>query len=227
VGGVVLYWILVSIFIAIPIILFWKKKMLLKVWPFFLYGYFPMFLVFIVSKLRTPIYQDRYFPFSAIAILAIWGIAVASIESRRVRELVGVTFLAIFLVGGAVMHIETNHQMKALSEEVKKQQKEGDVVLSGELYTFLDGTYYFGDKKVSFLSDSVNGYGESSLFYDKQRDYLVSREKLSSLGNRIFVIGKNGDKDYFSECLWSGWKAKTVFEESKQGGLKAILYSKE
>jgi len=226
VGGMVLYWLLAFILISLPLIIFWKKQMLQKVWPFFLYGYFPMLLVFIVSKIRTPIYQDRYFPFSAVAILAIWGIAVASIEHRRLREFIGVTFITLFLVGGAVMHVETNHQMKALSEEVKKQQKEGDVVLSGELYTFLDGTYYFGDKKIRFLSDSVNGYGESSLFYDQQKDYLVSKEKLSELGDRIFVVGKNGDKDYFSECLWSGWKAKTIFEESKQGGLKAVLYTK-
>lgn len=225
--GKLFYWLAAAGLVVLPLILILVKKLPSKLWLFYLYGYLPMVLVYALSELKTPIYQDRYFPFSAVAILAIWGIMIASVKGQKMRDVLGTATLAVFVFGGVIMHIDTNHQMKALSEAVKKEMREGDVVLSGELYTFLDGTYYFGDKNIRLLSDKVSGYGETSLFYDKQSEYLVSEDKISELGDRVFVIGKNGDKNYFSECLWGAKTAKTIFTEAKQGGLKAILYENE
>jgi hypothetical protein len=116
--------------------------------------------------------------------------------------------------------------MKAMTDTVKKEMKVGDVVLSGELYTFLDGSYYMGYGNLKLLSDKVDGYGETSLFYDKQSDYLVNKASLARLGRRVWVIGKTGDKDYFTSKVWAGWRSKEYFTENKNNGLRAVLYTR-
>ncbi len=221
----VLYWLLILVLVGAGFVLLAKKNYRRKVGAFLLYGYLPMVLVFILSKIRTPVYQDRYFPFSAVAILALWGIGIAAVKNKTIRIAVGAIAIIVLIGGNFEMHAATNHQMKALSEAVKKQMKPGDIVLSGELYTFLDGSYYFGDKNIRLISNPVDGYGESSLFYDQQGSYVVSQnEELAlSASHRIFIIGKTGDKPYFSNCLVNK-KSKVIYEENNDDGLKAVLY---
>ncbi len=221
----ILYWILILVLIGSGFILLMKKDYRKAVGVFLLYGYLPMVLVFILSKVKTPVYQDRYFPFSAVAILALWGIGIAAIKNKKLRMAVGAIAIVVLIAGNIEMHTTTNHQMKALSEAVKKQMKPGDIVLSGELYTFLDGSYYFGDKNIRLISNPVDGYGESSLFYDQQGDYIVSQnEELAlSTDHRIFIVGKTGDKPYFTNCLVNK-KSTIIYQENNSDGLKAVLY---
>jgi len=192
----------------------------------FVFGYLAMILVFIISKLKTPIYQDRYFPFAAIGIFAIWGILIAGIKNKYLRYVAGVWVVGMLLLGNYVMHRDVNHQMKALKTAVAENMQEGDKVYSGELYTFLDGAYYFGYENIRFISAPVDGYGESSLFYDQQEKYVATLEQASS-NDRVWVIGKTGDKDYFSPEKWPTHEGQIIFEESgKNNGLKAVLYSR-
>jgi hypothetical protein len=116
--------------------------------------------------------------------------------------------------------------MKEMTDTVKKNLVAGDLVLSGELYTFLDGSYYLGYGNVKLLSEPVDGFGETSLFYDKQADFLISKNKIPRLGRRIWVIGKTGEKDYFTSKVWAGWKSKEYFSENKNNGLRAVLYTR-
>ena len=222
----VLFWFLIIVLVGASAALLLKKEWRKTIGAFLLYGYMPMALVFILSKVRTPVYQDRYFPFSAVAILALWGIGIAAVKNKYVRG--GLAALAVIvLIGGNLeMHSVTNHQMKALSEAVKKQMKPGDIVLSGELYTFLDGSYYFGDKNIRLISNPVDGYGESSLFYDQQSDYVVSEDQALALeaNHRVFIIGKTGNKPYFSNCLVSGRTSKVIYEEDNSDALKAVMF---
>lgn len=224
--GKSVYWIVVILVMGSGLVLFKRKEWRASALCLFIFGYLPMILVFTLSKLRTPVYQDRYFPFSAIAILAIWGITVSMIKNKGLRVFVGTIAILLLLIGNTRMHINTNHQMKLLSETVKKEMKSGDILLSGELYTFLDGTYYLGDKNIRFISEPVDGYGESSLFYDQQGQYVISKDSLASLGSnhRIIVIGKTGDKDYFKGCLLKSREGRELFTENKENGLRAIVY---
>lgn len=221
--GPVLFWLIVALFVAPGIYLLkLKKKAALGI---LVYGYLPMILVFVLSKLRTPVYQDRYFPFSAVALFALWGIFISVIKNKKVRLAIGGIFIGLLLIGNCVMHIEVNHQMRQVAEIIEIQKEAGDMVISGELYTFLDGSYYLGYKKIKFLSKPVDGYGESSLFYDQQKDYLVTKEEVQKYP-RVWVLGKTGEKDYFSEEFWQGWDSITYFRETKDNGLKLVLYIK-
>ena len=162
--GKILYWLFAVVLVLGGFIYLYRKDLRKKIALFLLYGYLPMILVFVLSKLRTPIYQDRYFPFSAVAILALWGVGISMIKNKHLRVALGTVALVVLLFGNLQMHLSTSHKMGQLYEAVKKEMRPGDIVLSGELYTFLDGTYYFGDKNISLISDPVDGFGETSLF---------------------------------------------------------------
>ncbi len=193
----------------------------------FVFGYLPMLLVFTMSKLSTPVYQDRYFPFSAVAIFAIIATSIVIIKNKYARNALLIFSLGVLLFGNYLMHKDVDHNMKDLKNTVETQKIEGDVILSGELYTYLDGSYYFGDKNILLISKEVDGYGETSLFYDQQEDYIVTEEEAQKLGNRVWVIGKTGEKPYYRDELWQDWDSVTYFEENnKYNGLKAVLYIK-
>lgn len=223
--GKLFWWIVVVVLIGIGFYLFKTMKNKKALTGLFVYGYLPMILVFTLSKLKTPVYQDRYFPFSAIAIFAIWGILVASIKNRYIKYILASALIVILLVGNYGMHITTDHQMKALSEKINSMKNPGDAVVAGELYTFLDGTYYFSDKNIKLVSDPVDGYGESSLFYDQQTSYVISKNQARNLSRRIFVVGKTGNKDYFKSDFWAGAKSELIFEGEQYDDLKAVLYT--
>lgn len=219
--GKLIYWIIVAFLLLVGFYLYKTKKYRI-VSALYIFGFLPMILVFTLSKLRTPVYQDRYFPFSAIGIFVIWGILTSEIKNKFLKYSFSAALIITMLVGNYIMHIDVAHQMKQMSDIVN-QNSEGSTVVSGELYTFLDGKYYLGDN-LKLISDGVDGYGESSLFYDQQNNYLVTLDNLKLSSNRIIVIGKTGDKDYFSEDKWSGFKDKVLFSEDKNNGLKAVLY---
>lgn len=220
--GRIFYWLVILILIGAGLYLLKKKENRAKVVSLYVFGYLPMLLVFTLSKIRTPIYQDRYFPFSAIALFAIWGVAIAYLNNKKLRIVLGTVLIIILLVGNYAMHYNVNHKMKQVVDVVKHQKQSNDVVLSGELYTFLDGSYYFNYQDFKLLSEPMDGYGESSLFYDQQNKYVVNPTSMNVLGNRIWLIGKSG-KDYFTDNKWSDWSSATYFEG---GGLRAVLYTR-
>lgn len=221
--GVIFYWVVVLALIFAPLWLLKDKEKRGTVIALYVFGYLPMILVFTLSKLRTPIYQDRYFPFSAVALFALWGTTIGYIPKKWARIAVGVFALTLLVLGNYIMHKDVNHQMLALSKAVKQQKQPGDALLSGELYTFLDGSYYFGYGNLKFLSKPVDGYGESSLFYDQQSKYVVDPNTTDSLPDRVWLIGKSG-KDYFDENRWSNWETTQYYDN---GALKAVLLTKK
>ena len=220
--GPISYWLIMLLLIGSGLFLFLDKKRW-KLWlSFYIFGYLPMILVFTLSKMRTPIYQDRYFPFSAIAIFAIWGSVVAMIKSKVIRVSAGMALLMIMIFGIFVMRVEVNHQMKQVITEIKSQQQSGDVVVSGSLYTFLDGSYYMDYQDIKFISKSVDGYGETSLFYDQADKYIINPNRLASLGSRVWIVGRPGE-DYISNTPLASWSEKNTI---KMGSVKAVLYTK-
>lgn len=225
--GKIIYLAVVLLAIFGGFYLFKNKEKAKTALSLYIFGFLPMILVYVLSEIRQPIYQDRYFPFSAVAIFAIWGITVSTINKKTLRVFITLGVCSLFLFGNYVVHQNVNHRMKELVETVKSQKLEGDLITSGELYTFLDSSYYFNYRDIKFLSDPVDGYGETSLFYDQQDKYLIPVDKAQKNNNRIWVIGKTGEKDYYDKEKWQGWESVTYFsEEGKNNGLKAVLFFK-
>jgi mannosyltransferase len=220
--GATIYWLIVAVLVGSGLILLKVKDKRNLIFSLYIFGYLPMLLVFILSKLRTPIYQDRYFPFSAIAIFAIWGCTVALINNKKLRIVVATGLMSVMIFGILVMHTEVNHQMKQVTDEITKTQNQGDIITSGSLYTFLDGSYYLGYGELKFISKTVDGYGETSLFYDQADKYIVNPNRMTTLGNRIWVLGKPGE-DYISGTPLKYWHQTTVIEK---GSVRAVLYTK-
>lgn len=225
--GIATWVLLVSMGIFGGLYIFKDKKRRQIALSLFTFGFLPMLLVYTLSKLKTPVYQDRYFPFSAVAIFTIWGVAVSEIRNNWAKFILPVWIVAILIIGNLVMHQDVNHQMLGLSKAVRAKMQPGDKIYSGELYTFLDGSYYFGYGDLKFISDPVDGFGESSLFYDQQAEYVVTITEAQQ-ADRVWVIGKTGDKDYFNEENWHYHTADVVYDEgNKANGLKAVLFGKQ
>lgn len=223
--GQVFYWLLILVLVFGGIYIFKNQEKRKIAASLFVYGFLPMVLVFTLSKLKTPVYQDRYFPFSALGLFAVWGVLISMIKNKYWRYGLITLVIGTLLIGNYIIHNEVNHQMAQVKKTVELQKRPGDIVLSGELYTFLDGAYYLGyDGQIKLISEPVDGYGESSLFYDQQEKYIVTLEEAKKLGNRIFVIGKTGDKPYYKPENWEGWDSNIFFEENKPNGLKVVLY---
>lgn len=220
--GVSLYWLLILVLVGSGFLLFVDRGKRKLAASFYIFGYLPMILVFTLSKFRTPIYQDRYFPFSAVAIFAIWGCVIALINNKNARIATGVVLLSTMTFGILVMHIDVNHQMKQVTDEIEAQEKQGDVVVSGSLYTFLDGSYYYNYQDLKFLSKSVDGYGETSLFYDQADKYMINPNRVGSLGDRVWVLGRPGE-DYVTGTALRYWYPSTTIEK---GSVKAVLYTR-
>ncbi|MDD3678877.1 MAG: glycosyltransferase family 39 protein [Patescibacteria group bacterium] len=219
--GVIVWTLLVLIAIFGGVYIFKEKSKRKVAASLYLFGFLPMVMVYIASKLATPIYQDRYFPFSAVAIFAIWGVAISIIKNKKVKY--GFAFFAvgILLYGNYYMHKDVNHQMKALTKTVKTQSQEGDLLVSGELYTHLDGSYYLGYGDLYFMSEPVDGYGETSLYYDQQEKYILNESQVSQ-HERVWLIGKSG-KGYWDNKIWDDYDSAIYFDSA---GLQATLYTK-
>ncbi len=217
----------ISVILAIfgGLYIFKNKKKFKTSIGLYIFGFLPMLLVYILSEIRQPVYQDRYFPFSAVAIFSIWGICITLINKKLARYSVFLLTFLILLLNNITMHQSVDHNMRDLVEVIKAQKQENDLIVSGELYTYLDSSYYFDYQNIYFMSQEVDGYGETSLFYDQQERYLRTKEEVQN-NDRIWVIGKTGEKEYFNEYYWEGFSGVTYFEEDKDNGLRVTLYTK-
>jgi mannosyltransferase len=219
--GQLVYWVIISILIFSVLYLFKIKNKRKIAFSIAIFGYLPMILVFIVSKIASPIYQDRYFPFSAIAILAIWGILISEIRKKHLKAGVIALSVIVLLIGNYNMQKEVNHKMKSLANVVLAQAQEDDLLVSGELYTHLDGSYYLGYGNLYFMSEPIDGFGETSLYYDQQEKYMLSEEEVASY-DRFWLIGKVG-KGYWDKEFLENYTEITYFEE---GGLRATFFTR-
>ena len=220
--GISVFWFIVFALVGSGLLLFLDKKKRKLAAALYVFGYLPMILVFILSKLRTPIYQDRYFPFSAIAIFAIWGCVVAMIKSKKMRVAAASVLLLVMAFGILAMHKDVDHQMRQVYEQVNNSRQQSDVVLSGSLYTFLDGSYYFGYGKIRFIANGVDGYGETSLFYDQAQDYMIAPNDIGRLADRVWVIDRPGENNANNTPLLY-WHQSQMIQE---GTVTATLYTR-
>lgn len=196
-----------------------KKRM---IYVFLLiFCFFPIMIVFIYSKLRTPIYQDRYFIFSLFSLFSLFGCAIVLIKNKLIRYFTASLLMLVMFIGCVVQNQNQNHKMFQISHLVKANAND-DMVISGSLYTFLDSSYYLGYGNIKLLSDGVGPYGESSLFYDQADRYIISKSELNDFVDRFWVIGHSGESYSFDNT----WKLRT---EAKivEGNIELNLFEKE
>jgi mannosyltransferase len=166
----------------------------------------PILVVSVSAITKRPIYVDRYFVFAAVGFYCLLGIIyVLGWPFRQRPQLQGLAILgtlAVFAFGIGSVYVQGNHQMKKIGAIVNAQATPGDEIVSGELYTFFDYSYYnhTGIQTMLWSKNGVNGYGETSLIYDRA-DQIVVRNlvDLHPTSGYLWMVGKTGTKDYYTK----------------------------
>ncbi len=166
--------------------------------------------VFALS-LRRPIYVDRYFVFAAVAFYALLGVLIAiglPDGWAKFRGLLAALLIILFGWGVKNVYSQADHQMRQVATTVNSHFAAGDVVISGEIYTYFDFSYYNRTGQVAKLlaPTGVSGYNESGLIYDQPGVVVKSYSNLRPSSNRVWVVGKTGDHDYFIK-IPANWTA--------------------
>jgi len=175
----------------------------LKVGLITVYAFLPSMLVFGLS-LKRPIYQDRYFVFAA-AVFTIW-LALIVLKTRWAKVLVAVLTVTS-LYGIHQVYAAANHQMGPVAKQFDQQYQPGDDIICGELYVYFDFSYYntTGVTPKLLNKGRLDGYGESSLLYDRQDQIVVSDYRdLHPESGYVWLVGKPGEHDYYNvPANWS------------------------
>lgn len=169
-------------------------------------------LAVLAASLARPVYVDRYFVYSAVAAYALIGIAIAmsAYLGRRPRLQIASLALVLLIFGYGRFQVwdQSDHQMRTVGSHVSANYLPGDAVVSGELYTFFDFSYYnkSGQELQLLAPDGLTGYGESSLIYDRADQIVVrSLGDVRPASGRVWVVGKTGQHDYFNRVP-SSWR---------------------
>ena len=169
----------------------------------------PLAIVMLVSIVR-PVYYDRYFIYCAVAMYLLMAVIVAQYDwLKKHRVFQGVIVLGIiatFMYGVFSVGAQATHRMGAVGDYVSRDYQPGDVIISGELYTYFDFSYYNQTSQPTLLlsKDRLSGYGETSLLYDRQ-DELVVHSLNDVTAKRVWLIGKTGEHDYYKNTP-SSWQ---------------------
>lgn len=181
-------------------------------------------LIALLASLKQPVYYDRYFAYAAVGFYLLLAVLITSAHIKTwLKQLLVVAVLLLFCVGIANVAHQANHQMRTIGAHVTENFESGDIIISAELYTYFDFSYYNRtDAPVHLLSeDRLSGYGESSLLYDTQNDIVVHQLSNVNGPSRVWLVGKPGDKDYYTTKLPSNWHP---IQKVTQGDSAVILY---
>lgn len=183
------------------------------------------FAVFVVSALSRPVYVDRYFVFAAVsfyALLAVLFYLRPLNRYRILRAFLALGLISLFISGIQNVYLQSNHQMRTIGQTVSLRFNPGDEVVAGELYVYLDFSYYnkTGQSLKLYAPGGVSGYGETSLLYDHPELVINDWTNLNPSSGYIWVIGKAGEKDYFKN-LPAHWQ---LVEQYQAGDSVARRY---
>lgn len=182
--------------------------------------------VFIISFIARPVYVDRYFVFSSVGFYVLLAILLYTKPLNyiyRMRPVIIAAVLVLFSYGIRNVYLQSNHKMSLVGDFTNTQYRNGDLLISGELYTYLDFSYYNNTNQPVYLfaPNGVSGYGETSLFYDQK--HLVIRSYNDIPNKRIWIVGKVGDKDYYQQVP-STWKLDKTYR-AKDSEVRLYLQS--
>lgn len=184
------------------------------IWLLLSWSLLPMIIVALLS-LRNPVFQKRYFTFSAPAFYALLAVSVLLLvrlnKLSQQKLIIGVsTIIVLLFIGIGTVYDSANHQMGTVAGLVNSEYQPGDKIVSAELYTFFDFSYYNQTgSPVKLLSEEEFGkYGEWGLIRAIDTERVAELSGIDS--ERVWVVGKTGDNhDYFTTSVPSSWRIIT------------------
>lgn len=228
-----LYWAVpLTLFAGVSIVTWRLRHKNPPVKMLYFYTFLPILLTIAVSIVK-PVYQDRYLVFAANGLVVLTGIAIYELIKRQ--RVVGYSVLgllvAVCLVGVVNVGRQASHSMQTVGSYVAENYHPGDEIVSAELYTYFDFTYYCPvcvdtrnrqtftaipemypppatQLRLNTTGGRPNGYGESALLFDRAEEiYCDKWEDITSVSGRVWLVGKPGnekDKPYWYH-LPSNW----------------------
>jgi hypothetical protein len=183
----------------------------------FFYAVVPIALTLLASIFK-PIYQDRYLVFATYGVYILISLAIYQlIRMNRVAGMAALlAFCGILIVGNINVVRQASHTMRDVGEFVNERYQPGDEIVSAELYTYFDFSYYCKNcldarntqvnqpvvaiypspvtiLKLNTSGGRPNGYGESSLLKDRTDSiYIDSLTTITPVSKRVWIIGKPG-----------------------------------
>lgn len=205
---------LLAAVIAVPLYIAKKQKknlgatLLLICWMIV-----PIAIVATLS-LGRPVYIDRYFTYVAPAFYALSAVAISAIKFRHqwLKPTLITAAIALFIFGICNVSSVATHKMSRVAEVVNSEYQPGDAVISAELYTYFDFSYYnqTGTEVQLLSKDPFGKYGEMSLLHDKPHLRVESLDSVNA--SRIWVVGKVGEKDYYTTEVPESWSLISTHE---------------
>lgn len=228
------YWIVPTLLLLGAAWVTWRlRREKPQVKMIFLYTFVPILLTILVSFVK-PIYQDRYLVFAANGMYVMLGIALAQMirEHHRGAAILALSgLLAISAIGLVNVSRQASHSMGRVADRVEQSYQTGDEIISAELYTYFDFSYYCGRNKtcrdsyfdtpatdmksaivrLNTTSSRPNGFGESGLLYDRaDQIYVDNLALVRPASGRVWLVGKPGDKPYWKN-LPANWSLVDMF----------------
>lgn len=185
----------------------------------------PLTIVILLSIVQ-PIYYDRYFVYCAVALYMLLAVIFTRSKWFTKNPLLQYASIAavcmLFLFGIYSVGSQASHQMGTIGAYVSEQHQPGDAVVSGELYTYFDFAYYNKTSEPTQLLSRkpLSGYGETSLLYDRQDELVVSSLEAID-APRVWLVGKPGEKDYYTSEIPASWQ---LVEQMEAGDSAVRLY---
>ncbi len=210
--GIILMLVAMIIFFAIRS----KQRvgmLLLAAWTFV-----PLVVVLALS-IKRPVYYDRYFVYCAVAFYILLAVMIMQVKWRSqtlwLRNAIVAAVFGVFGVGMVSVDNQANHKMRDAGHYVSSHYETGDTLVSAELYTYFDFSYYnkTGADLLLLWEGDLDGYGETSLLYDRQDTIVIHDfETVESDSGRVWLVGKTGQHDYFDQDIPASWRLVDQFE---------------
>jgi uncharacterized membrane protein len=180
------------------------------------FAFLPSILVFVWSFHR-PIYLHRYFTFSAAAVYCLLGVMAFLKWGRKPLSTVARASYVVIIVlvlswGIRDVYRGEDHKMRATAAHIAEQYQPGDEVISAELYTFFDLSYYMERNHLPQLKllhngENINGYGVTSLIYDRLDGILVENyQSVHPKSGFVWIVVQENKQQYIQgKKIPSNW----------------------
>ena len=187
-----------------------RPKQRSAIWLLISWLMLPMIIIALLS-LKSPVFYDRYFSFSAPAFYALLAVIIVysapKIKQTWAKALIIPVIIATLAVGVGNVYGSASHRMGDVADVVNTEYQTGDEIVSAELYTFFDFSYYNQTgEPVQLLSEEEFGeFGEWGLVRATNTERVASLSDIEA--DRVWVIGKTGDDhDYFTVDVPDSWR---------------------
>ncbi len=218
-----IYILLGLVMVAVGIFVWWRDHTKYQSWHLLVvFSFVPIVLAIVVSFIK-PIFHERYFMFSSIGLYLMLGIAIDQVGIKATWLIYVLTLFVVVveIIGIRNVISQSNHQMGQVMQTLNQNYQAGDRIISGELYTYFDGSFYnhTGTQMQLYAPTTPNGYGESSLLYrNADQIYLSSFDQMQP--GRVWIVGKTGQHDYYDH-IPSNWQ---LLKQAEGGYSEVRLY---